>query len=358
MLAVQEHRALGVKPLCTALGVSRETYYRRHRPVKPRVSRPRARPDRALSDPERRAVLELLHSERFVDRAPFEVYTALLDEGTYYCSQRTMYRILAENREVRERRNQLRHPDYKKPELLATGPNQVWSWDITNLLGPAKWSYFYLYVMLDIYSRYVVGWMLAQSENAELAKRLIREACDRHGIEPNELTIHSDRGSPMTSKTIGQLLADLAIEKSLSRPQVSNDNPYSEAQFKTLKYSPGFPERFSGGFDHALGHCRRLLSWYNHEHHHSGLAGLTPAQVHFGKAAHVLEQRQRVLHAAYEKHPERFVRGLPRVNALPEAVWINAPETSGAALVLETPLRSPIASAVTDVFTPTHPLNS
>ena len=330
MNAIDEHRhETGVAPLCDALGLPRETYYRRYRPPRPRPARPRPRPARALSVPERTDVLELLHSERFVDRAPWEVYATLLDEGRYLCSPRTMYRLLGENRELRERRNQLRHPEYKKPELLATGPNQVWSWDITKLLGPVKWTYFYLYVVLDIFSRYVVGWMLARSESAELARRLIRESCERHGIEPGELVIHNDRGSPMRSKTLGQTLADLGVEQSFSRPHTSNDNPFSESQFKTTKYWPGFPERFHGGFDEALAHLRCFFPWYNDEHHHSALAGLAPAQVHFGRADVVLAEREQVLRAAYERHPERFVRGLPRVARLPSAVWINPPTEAG-----------------------------
>lgn len=335
MAAVDEHRSVvGVKPLCDALAVSRETYYRRTRPRQAGPRRRRPRPARALSDQERSTVLELLCSERFVDRSPPEVYGTLLDEGIYRCSTRTMYRVLKANKAVCERRDQLRHPEYKKPELIATAPNQVWSWDITKLLGPTKWSYFYLYVVLDIYSRYVVGWMLARSENAELARRLFRECCEKHGIEPGELVVHSDRGPAMTSKTLAQLLADLGVEKSLSRPHVSNDNPFSESAFKTLKYSPGFPDRFGGGFDHALGHCRSFFSWYNDEHHHGGLVGLTPAQVHFGRAETVLAEREQVLRAAYDRHPERFVRGLPRVAPLPSAVWINPPVPADAPAIL------------------------
>ena len=330
MSAIDEHRhEAGVAPLCSALGLPRETYYRRHRPPRPRPVRPRPRSARALSEPERSEALELLHSERFVDRAPWEVYATLLDEGRYLCSTRTMYRLLGENRELRERRNQLRHPEYKKPELLATGPNQVWSWDITKLLGPVKWTYFYLYVVLDIFSRYVVGWMLARSESAELARRLIRETCERHGIEPGELILHADRGAPMRSKTLAQTLADLGVESSFSRPHTSDDNPFSEAQFKTTKYWPGFPDRFHGGFDEALAHLRCFFPWYNDEHHHSALAGLTPAQVHFGRAGVVLAEREQVLRAAYDRHPERFVRGLPRVAPLPSAVWINPPTVAG-----------------------------
>lgn len=352
MRFVDEHRTtVGVRPLCEALGVPRETYYRRRRPAKESVPRARRSPARALDAQERQQVLEVLHSERFADKPPAEVYGALLEDGVYHCSVRTMYRILEDNREVRERRNQLRHPQYSKPELLATAPNQVWTWDITKLLGPAKWSYFYLYVVLDIFSRYVVGWMLARSESAELARRLIRESCAKHDVRPGELTIHSDRGPSMTSKLVAQLLADLGIEKSLSRPRVSNDNPFVESHFKTLKYAPGFPERFDGGFEHALAHCRQFFPWYNDEHHHSGLAGLTPADVHFGRASSVLERRERVLRAAFERNPERFVHGPPRVKRPPHAVWINPPETDAATHVLETPTSISRTGVASSVFT-------
>lgn len=324
--AVDAHRSeLGVKPLCDALSVSRETYYRRRRPRTPK-ERPPRRPPRSLSHAERERVLEVLHEERFVDQRPAEIVAALLDEGRYVCSERTMYRVLAANHEVKERRAQTRHPHYAKPELLATAPNQVWTWDITKLLGPAKWSYFYLYVILDIFSRYVTGWMLARSENAELARRLVRETCIKHGIDAGTLRLHSDRGTPMTSKTLAQLLADLGVERSLSRPHVSNDNPFIESHFKTLKYGAGFPDRFSGGFDHARAHCQVFFPWYNNEHHHSALAGLTPADVHFGHAAHVLARRENVLRDAFARHPERFVRGLPHVASPPSAVWINPPQ--------------------------------
>lgn len=359
MKAVDEHHAtIGVKPLCDALGISTETYYRRRRPAPTREPKQRRSPPRALSQPERQDVLAVLHSDRFVNRAPTEVFATLLDEGTYLASPRTMYRILSESQEVKERRNQLRHPAYAKPELLATAPNQVWTWDITKLLGPAKWSYFYLYVVLDIFSRYVVGWMLAHSESAELARRLIREAYRSQGIKPGDLTIHSDRGAPMTSKTLGQMLADLCIEKSLSRPHTSNDNPFVESHFKTLKYGPGFPDRFTGGFDEARAHCQPFFRWYNEEHRHSGLVNLTPAQVHFGSAHEALKQREQVLRAAYDRHPERFVGGLPRVAELPAAVWINPPATPGAALAMETPHKSPSASAVTGVVSHGDSLNS
>jgi putative transposase len=326
MRAVEEIAPqVGTAVACRSLGVSRATLYRRRRP-KPRrpETTPRPKPPRSLSDQERRQVLEVLHSEPFVDQAPAEVYAALLDQGQYLCSIRTMYRILSERQEVRERRNQLRHPNYPKPQLVATAPNQVWSWDITKLLGPAKWTYFYLYVILDIFSRYVVGWMLAHRESKHLAARLIRETILKQDIGRDQLTIHSDRGPSMRSQTVAQLLATLGITKSHSRPHVSDDNPFSESQFKTLKYRPEFPHRFTG-FEHALDFCRQFFHWSNHEHHHWGLALLTPAVVHSGQATFVLAARQAVLNAAHAAHPERFVHGPPRPLDLPAQVCINPP---------------------------------
>ncbi len=327
MIAAEElARQVGAVPACRALGVSRATFYRRKRPT-PGHQQPRPTPARALCQNERERVIEVLGSERFVDRSPAEVFATLLDEKKYLCSERTMYRVLAESRPVRERRNQLQHPQYAKPELMATAPNQLWSWDITKLLGPKKWTYYYLYVLLDIFSRYVVGWMVADRENSALAGRLIEETCNKQGVRPKVLTLHSDRGSPMTSKCTAQLLADLGVTRSLSRPQVSDDNPFSEAQFKTLKYHPGFPGRFLA-CEHATGYCRSFFPWYNTEHRHGGISMLTPDDVHHGRAQTVLAQRQRTLDAAWAAHPERFVRGLPKTHPLPEAVWINPPETS------------------------------
>jgi putative transposase len=270
-------------------------------------------------------VLDVLHEPRFMDLAPAEVYATLLDEGIYLCAERTMYRILAAQGEVRERRVQRRHPVYQAPELLATAPNQLWSWDITKLKGPAKWSYFHLYVLLDVFSRFVVGWMVAHRESATLAERLIATSCARQGIRREQLTLHADRGSSMTSKTVALLLADLGVTKTHSRPHVSNDNPYSEAQFKTLKYRPGFPERF-GSLQDARAYAAVFFAWYNHHHRHSGIGLLTPADVHFGLAEERREQRTAVLRAAYEATPERFVRQLPRPPALPAAAWINPPK--------------------------------
>jgi putative transposase len=316
----------GVVAACLALNVARATYYRRKRPTP--APTPRPAPPRALSPDERAHVLGVLHAPEHVDLAPAEVYAKLLDErGEYLCSERTMYRVLAAAGEVRERRDQLVHPAYTKPELLATAPNQVWSWDITKLLGPAKWTYFYLYVVLDIFSRYVVGWMIAERENAAHARRLIAETCVRQGVVPGELTLHQDRGAPMRAKTFAQLLADLGVTKSHSRPHVSDDNPFSEAHFKTLKYRPDFPGRFDA-LAPAVAYHRGFFGWYNHEHHHEGLGLLTPADVHLGRAPVVLAARQRVLDAAYAAHPERFVRQAPAAGAPPTAVWINKPATA------------------------------
>ena len=323
--ATQLASQVGTAPACAAVGVARATFYRyRQVAESPGPANPRPTPPRALSAEERQIVLGTLHSERFVDRAPAEVYATLLDEDRYLCSIRTMYRLLHEAQEVRERRDQLRHPQYHKPELLATGPNQVWSWDITKLLGPAKWSYFYLYVIMDIFSRYVVGWTLAQRESGQLAQRLIRETCVQENIAEGQLTIHADRGPSMTSQTVAQLLAALGVVKSHSRPQVSNDNPFSESQFKTLKYRPDFPERFAS-FDHGLTFCREFFPWYNQQHRHWGLGLLTPATVHSGRSAAALAARQKTLSAAYAATPERFVQREPRPLRLPEAVWINPP---------------------------------
>jgi putative transposase len=319
--------SVGKAVACRALGVPRASLYRCMQPAVPRRVRPT--PERALTAAERQAVLDHLHSERFSDKAPAEVYATLIDEGVYLCSIRTMHRILAENGELKERRNQLRHPQYKKPELLATGPNQVWTWDITKLLGPAKWTYFHLYVILDIFSRYVVGWMVAPRETAELAKRLIAETCDKQGIVAGDLTIHADRGTSMTSKPVALLLADLGVTKTHSRPHVSDDNPYSESQFKTLKYRPEFPERF-GSIEDARAFCQGFFPWYNQEHHHSGIALLTPTMLHYGMAGEVIDRRQKVLDQAYARNPERFTHARPKHPPQPTAVWINSPIQASA----------------------------
>lgn len=316
---------VGTSFACEALSVPRASYYRHFNPPAARPRSPRPAPARKLAAEERQTVLDTLHSEPFIDLAPAEAYARLLDQGRHLCSVRTMYRILGEEGEVRERRNQLVHPRYEKPELLATAPNQVWSWDITKLKAAAKWSYYYLYVLLDIYSRYVVGWMLAHRESGELAAELIEETCAKQGVEAGELVIHADRGSAPASKTVLQLYADLGVTPTHSRPRVSNDNPFSESQFKTLKYQPAYPDRF-GSFEHAHSYARAFFGWYNQHHRHSGIAMLTPEVVHYGRAEEILAERQRVLDIAYAAHPERFVNGRPIVPKLPEAVWINPPE--------------------------------
>ena len=318
---------VGTKPACAAVGISRASVYRlRTRRKTPQaVPKKRPSPPRALKAEEQQQALKVLHSEKFVDQAPQEVYAALLDEGQYVCSIRTMYRLLAAHQEVRERRDQLRHPAYQKPELLATASNQVWSWDITKLLGPVKWTYFYLYVILDIFSRYVVGWMIATGETTVLAQKLIQETLEKQNIQPGQLTIHADRGPSMKSKPVALLLSDLGVTKTHSRPHTSDDNPYSEAQFKTLKYRPDFPERF-GSLQDARIFCQEFFTWYNLEHHHSGIGLMTPQVVHYGLAQDVFKAREKVLLAAYEAHPERFVRKLPVPLTLPQAVWINPPK--------------------------------
>ena len=329
---------------CSALNVPRSTLYRARAPRSESTARPTPQPAlrRALSPAEKATVRTTLNSARFQDCAPREVYAALLEDDTYLCSVPTMYRILRANDEVRERRDQLRHPAYTKPELLATAPNQVWTWDITKLLGPAKWIYFYLYVVLDLYSRKVVGWMLASREAAELAEQLVTETCVREGIPPDQLTLHADRGSAMIAKSLALLLTDLGVRDSHSRPHVSNDNPYSEAQFKTLKYHPTFPT-FFGSLADARTWAQTFFSWYNDQHHHTGLGLLTPSVVHAGRAAQVQAQRQATLQAAYAAHPERFAHGQPVPPALPTAAWINPPPI----LPQPTPIQEVFATANT-----------
>jgi putative transposase len=313
---------VGIRPACNALDVSRAGFYRWQHP---REKEPSCHVSPlALSSGERNEVLDILHTERFIDTAPREIYATLLDEKSYLCSVRTMYRILEHADEVKERRRQVCRPHYAKPELLATGPNQVWSWDITKLKGPVKWTYYYLYVIMDIFSRYVVGWMVAHRELSALARKLIAETCAKQMIQPDQLLIHADRGSSMTSKPVALLMADLGVTKSHSRPSVSNDNPYSESQFKTMKYRPEFPERF-GCIEDGRAFCQTFFPWYNTEHYHSGLGLLTPEDVHYGRAPCIVEARQEVLRAAYEKHPERFKGRMPKPASLPDAVWINKP---------------------------------
>jgi len=317
--------AVGVAAACRAFGLPRVAWYRSlEREKKLAAAAARPTPARALSQLERQAVLDTLHSERFVDEPPPQVYAALLDEGRYLCSVRTMYRILGDEGEVRERRNQLSHPQYEKPELLATGANELWSWDITKLKGPAKWTYYHLYVILDVFSRYTVGWMVAHRESGALANRLIHETCQKQGIVKGQLTVHADRGPSMKSKCVAMLLADLGVTKTHSRPHTANDNPFSESQFKTLKYRPEFPARF-GSIQDARAFCRQFFTWYNTQHHHSAIGLLTPETVHYGRAEETIAARQRVLDHAHQLHPERFVRKRPQPPQLPEAVWINPP---------------------------------
>jgi putative transposase len=314
---------IGTTPACRALGASPATIYRRRRPPEPRPPKPRPTPVRALSQAERQQVLDVLHSERFVDVSPEEAWATLLDEGTYLCSPRTMYRILAAHHGgVPERRNQLTHPAYAKPELLAERPNELWSWDVSKLKGPAKWTWIYLYVILDVFSRYVVGWTVQYRENAQLATALIEQAAEQQQITPKVLTLHADRGAPQRAKPVAFLLADLGITKTHSRPYTSSDNPYSESNFKTLKYRPEFPARFND-IEHARGHCRQFFHWYNHEHRHSGIGLMTPAAVHHGHANQLHAARAVALDTAYQQHPERFVRKPPAPPELPTAAWIN-----------------------------------
>jgi len=336
---------IGIAQACQALGVPRSSYYRAHQPHT--TPAPRPAPPRALAPQEREEVRAVLNGPRFQDAAPREVYATLLDEGRYLCHWRTMYCLLESYDEVRERRRQLQHPAYARPELLATGPNQLWSWDITKLRGPVKWTYYYLYVILDVFSRYVVGWLIAERELAELAELLIVETCAKQGIARDQLTIHADRGSSMRSKTVALLLADLGVSKTHSRPYTATDNPYSEAQFKTLKYRPDYPDRF-GCLADARAWAQEFFSWYNYDHHHSGLGLLTPALVHYGQAETVRAQRQQVLLAAYAAHPERFVRGAPQLPKLSKEVWINKPASISVEpivrdLVLAIPEPAPLA---------------
>ena len=321
---------------CLALGVARVSAYRFwQRKDNPAPTRQVRKSERALSGAEVEHILSVLHSDRFVDMTPAEVYATLLDEGIYLCSTRTMYRILGANDEVRERRNQARHAEYAKPELLATRPNELWSWDITKLKGPVKWTYFYLYVIIDIFSRYVAGWMVADRESAELAKRLISETIRKQEADPTRLTIHADRGSSMSSKCVALMLSDLGVTKTHSRPHVSNDNPFSESQFKTMKYRPQFPLRF-GCIEDARAFCVEFFRWYNTEHHHSGIALLTPETVHYGLAESVSQARLETLDRAYLLHPERFVRKQPEPPRLSNAVWINPPADVSKTLELLT----------------------
>jgi len=325
MTLVDQHAStVGITDACRTVGVARATWYRRRDHRDDGTSRPRSRSHpRRLSDTERARVLEVLCSDEFIDRAPREVYAILLERGEYLCSVRTMYRILTEQKAVRERRPQRSHPENAVPRCCARAPNQLWSWDITKLAGPAR-TWFNLYVVLDVFSRYVVTWLIARRESSSLATRLIEHALIAEGIDEDQLTIHADRGAPMTSKSLAQLLAGLGVERSHSRPRVSNDNPFSEAQFKTLKYCPDYPGRFAD-IESARAWCTSFFSWYNNDHRHEGIGLFTPADVHFGRHLELGRIRQRTLDAAYASHPERFVRGRPTSPSVPPEVWINRP---------------------------------
>jgi putative transposase len=322
--ASQEKKA-AARSLCDALGVPRASYYRGLDDQETSSTTSYQAPKNALSSEEKQRVFDLLHSERFVDKTPYDAFNALIDEGEYYCSPRTMYRVLKEQGETLDRRPQRSHRDAVKPELIATRPNEVWSWDITKLLGPQKWVYYYLYVILDIYSRYVVGWMIADCESQALASRLIQQTALKQGIQPHQLTLHADRGASMTSHTVAQLLEFLGITKTHSRPYTSDDNPFSESQFKTLKYHSEFPVRFAT-ITASEAFCQRYFRWYNQEHYHSGILWLTPQSVHYEMADTILKKRHDVLMQAYQRNPVRFKNQAPELKKLPNAVYINPPQ--------------------------------
>lgn len=331
--AEEASEGLGVVAACEALGVARGSFYRRRRCAETPATEPAPRPspDRAMPPAERQELLDTIHQERFVDMAPPQIYAKLLDEGVYFCHWRTMYRVLHSVGEVRERRDQREHPRHAIPRLRATGPNTVWSWDITKLAGPCKGVFYQLYVVIDLYSRYVVGWLLATKECQYLAEKLLKETYEKQGVEPGQLSVHSDRGPSMTSGTVVDLLVTLEVSKTVGRPRVSNDNAFSESLFKTAKYRPEFPRRF-GSFDEAHAFCRRFFAWYHDEHFHSALHLLKPSDVHHGRAPEVLASRHEVRMAAYRRHPERFVKGPPALPTLPAAVWINRPEEQDTCL--------------------------
>jgi putative transposase len=316
---------VGIQQACAALGVPRSSFYRSLRAPRIRPKVPRKASPRALTAAERAVLHDYLHSERFVDQAPRTIYATLLDEGIRICHWRTMYRILRADSATRERRAIRRRPVYTKPELLATAPRQVWSWDITFLRGPVPGVHYQLYLVLDIFSRMVVGWLVADREDAALAERVITDACMREQIAPQQLILHADRGASMRSQTLADMLEDLGITRSHSRPTVSNDNPYSEAQFKTMKYCPTYPDRFASQQD-ADAWVQQFVTWYNTEHRHSGIGFLTPQMLHTGQAHQVTADRQTILDAAYAAHPERFPRGHPTAPTVPTQAWINAPQ--------------------------------
>jgi putative transposase len=329
MLAFHEiEPQIGVAAACDALQINRAQIYRDRASALPaplRAVPPRPRPPLALSEQEQQELMDILNSERFTDMAPASIYATLLEEGRFYASVRTMYRLLAQEGQVGDRRSQRKHPVYAKPELLAVQANQVWSWDITKLKGPVKWNYIQLYVIIDIFSRYVVGWMIASRETAELAEQLIADTVEKQNIAPGTLTLHADRGTSMRSKTVAELLVDLDVIKTHSRPQVSDDNPFSEAHFKTLKYRPEFPERF-GSIEDARAHCQVFFTWYNELHRHSGIGYMTPEAVHYGTAAALQDLRTQTLAVAFAANPQRFKGVQPMPPVLPTAAWINPPK--------------------------------
>lgn len=332
---------LAVSVACQALGVPRTAVYRarhRRRSIVVRAAACRPRPPLALSPAEREQLLAVLNSERFADMAPAAVYATLLDEGQYLASVRTMYRVLAAAGQNAERRSQRMHPVYEKPELLATRAREVWSWDITKLKGPVRWSVYHLYVIIDIFSRYVVGWMVALRESAELAEQLIADTISKQQIAPGTLTLHADRGTSMRSKPVAALLIDLEVARTHSRPHVSDDNPYSESQFKTLKYRPEFPERF-GSLEDARAHCQRFFHWYNNQHRHSGIALMTPYAVHHGIADTLQVHRTQTLQRAFIAQPMRFKGRTPQPPELPCAAWINPPKKESPQPISPTPAR-------------------
>lgn len=328
-MVIENHHAelaqeVGTKKACALLGRARATHYRRCQPPRPAAPAVRPSPPNALSAEERQEVLDLLHRGDHADLAVAQVWSRTLDEGRYLCSESTMYRLLRAQGETKERRRQRTHPAKKKPELMASGPNEIWSWDISKLKGPAKGDYYDLYVIIDIFSRYVTGWLVAEAESDELAADFLGDAVATQGIDRDALTIHADRGSSMRSKKVSQLLVDLGVARSHSRPHVSNDNPFSEAAFKTLKYCPEFPERF-GSIEDARAFCAEFFEYYNHVHRHSGIALHTPASVHYSTAAEIREQRQATLTAAFDANPTRFRHRAPVAPKLPEVAWINQP---------------------------------
>jgi len=325
-----QNKSIPIDMLCSAMQIPRATYYRHLGSKKCAQNEPLLRntPVNALNSLEKKCVLDLLHSERFIDKTPYDAYYDLIDKGEYYCSPRTMYRILAEHGETKDRRIQRNHRDAVKPELIATRPNEVWSWDITKLLGPTKWVYYHLYVIMDIFTRYVVGWLIADCESQELARKLIQESVLKQGIQPNQLTIHADNGPSMKSHTVSQLLEHLGVGKTHNRPYTSNDNPFSESHFKTLKYRPEFPGRCQS-LQHAEAFCQQFFLWYNKEHYHSGISWLTPESVHYRRDQAILKQRHAVLMQAFLAHPERFNHQQPQLKKLPDAVYINPPESIG-----------------------------